>query len=87
MRVDAGKVTAFQDKPAGNLEEYNSYWGCYGFQKHAGAELYRFLLASVRHKSPVLAKQSFFPPAIIPVASYHDLGTWENIESFILMRK
>jgi hypothetical protein len=29
-----------------------------------------------------LAEQPFYPPGVIPLGVYYDLGTWKNIERF-----
>lgn len=84
MRVEGGLVTAFQDKPGADLERFNSFWGCYGFQQDCSEELYCYLIRSVRHQPLQLNGQTFFPPGAIPVKTYYDLGTWENIGKFRL---
>ncbi|MDQ1352663.1 MAG: hypothetical protein QG657_2969, partial [Acidobacteriota bacterium] len=76
MRVEQGMVTAFQDKPQYNLEQYDSFWGCYAFRKEYGKALYDFLIKSVHHQPVSLEKQSFYPPGSIPLHSYLELGTW-----------
>jgi NDP-sugar pyrophosphorylase family protein len=82
MRVEHGIVTAFQDKPRQDLEKYNSFWGCYGFRQECGQALYEFLIKSVHYQPAPLEEQSFNPPGSIPLHSYLDLGTWENIRRF-----
>lgn len=82
LRVEAGEVTEFQDKPFKNLELFNSFWGCCGFRKEYGKALYDFLIGSVRHQSVPLSEQSFHPAGAIDLHSYIDLGTWENIRKF-----
>jgi hypothetical protein len=82
MRVEQGVVTAFQDKPRQDLEMFNSFWGCYGFRQEYGKALYEFLIKSVHHQPASLEEQSFYPPGSIPLHSYLDLGTWENIRRF-----
>ncbi|MCX6580221.1 MAG: hypothetical protein NT166_08555 [Candidatus Aminicenantes bacterium] len=82
MRVEQGVVTAFQDKPRQDPEIFNSFWGCYGFRQEYGKALYDFLIRSVRHQPASLEEQSFYPPGSIPLQSYLDLGTWENIRRF-----
>ncbi|MDD5065945.1 MAG: hypothetical protein PHF84_02745 [bacterium] len=77
--VKEHKVLRFQDKPEGSFMKYNCFWGCYGFQKQAGHELYSFLWNSVRHRKPSYRKTSFYPMASFPIEAYHDLGTWESI--------
>ncbi|HLP62663.1 MAG TPA: hypothetical protein VK186_27735, partial [Candidatus Deferrimicrobium sp.] len=78
MKVEQGKVTAFQDKPLQNSAHFNSFWGCYGFRIEYGKELYDFLIRSVHHQPVSLEEQSFYPPGSIPLYSYLDLGTWDN---------
>ncbi len=82
MRVEHGMVTAFQDKPRHDLEQYNSFWGCYGFRQNYGKALYDFLIRSVRHQPASLEEQPFYPPGSVSLHSYLDLGTWENIRKF-----
>jgi hypothetical protein len=82
IRVEDGEVTAFQDKPLQNLERFNGFWGCYGFRKEYGKVLYGFLIKSVHHQPVSLNKQPFYPVGTIPLHSYWDLGTWENIKRF-----
>jgi len=84
MKVKNGLVTLFQDKPKANYQLYNCFWGCYGFRKEYGEKLYDFLLHSVQHQSLELESQSFYPPGAVPIASYYDLGTWDNIARFKL---
>jgi hypothetical protein len=83
MRVEKQRVTAFQDKPLQGTERFNSFWGCYGFRKEMGRPLYDFLLRSVRHQPVSLTEQPFHPAGAFPIARYHDLGTWERVNSFI----
>ncbi len=82
MRVENNRVTAFQDKPRAALEIFNGFWGCYGFRREVGRELYDFLIQSVRHEGACLEEQSFYPPGVIGLAAYFDLGTWDRIEIF-----
>lgn len=82
MRVEDGEVSALQDKPSQNLEQFNSFWGCYGFRKEYGRAIYDFLIKSVQHLPVSLKEQPFFPIGTIPLYSYRDLGTWENIKRF-----
>ncbi|MGE5343272.1 MAG: hypothetical protein ACM3SY_17525 [Candidatus Omnitrophota bacterium] len=82
MRVENGQVTVFQDKPRHSLDQFNGFWGCYGFQKEYGQILYNFLIDSVHHQPQELTRQPFFPPAAIPISCYYDLGTWDNIQRF-----
>lgn len=82
MRVEGREVCAFQDKPAQNLEQYNSFWGCYAFRKEHARALYDFLIRSVRHQPVSLEEQPFCPVGTVPLRSYRDLGTWERIDQF-----
>jgi hypothetical protein len=84
VRMENDIVTAFQDKPRPNElpEQFNGYWGCYAFGKEMGKSLYDFLIHSVLHQPLPLKAQPFYPPGIIPISEYCDLGTWENIERF-----
>ncbi len=82
MRVEENRVTRFQDKPGEELNQFNSFWGCYGFRGNCGDDVYRFLVSSVRHEKVPLEKQSFYPPGTFPLHSYWDLGTWESIHAF-----
>lgn len=82
MRVDQEIVIDFQDKPQMGLEQYNSFWGCFGFREKYGQALYDFLIRSVRHQPVFLEEQFFYPPGIVPLYSYQDLGTWDNIRKF-----
>lgn len=82
LRVEEGVVTLFQDKPEESLEKYNGFWGCYAFRKEVGQSLYNFLIKSVQHQPVSLRDQPFYPPGIIRVESYRDLGTWSAIRKF-----
>lgn len=84
VRMENDIVTAFQDKPRPNElpGQFNGYWGCYAFEKEMGKPLYDFLIHSVLHQPLPLEKQLFYPPGVIPIDEYHDLGTWENIDRF-----
>lgn len=89
LRVEKDVVKAFQDKPRRGLEEleglngFNGFWTCYGFSRESGLPLYKFLIASLRHQSPILERQPFFPPAALRVGEYYDLGTPERLAEFI----
>lgn len=89
VRMENGIVAAFQDKPRSNElpGQFNGYWGCYAFGKEMGKSLYDFLIHSVIHQPLPLKTQPFYPPGIIPIGEYYDLGTWENIERFKKMRR
>jgi len=82
VRIEKGIISGFQDKPSGSLENFNGFWGCYGFRKEYGRVLYDFLIQSVHHQPVRLAEQPFYPPGVIPLGVYYDLGTWKNIERF-----
>jgi 2-C-methyl-D-erythritol 4-phosphate cytidylyltransferase len=84
VRMENGIVTVFQDKPHPNESpgQFNGYWGCYAFEKEMGKPLYDFLIHSLLHQPLPLEAQSFYPPGVIPIGEYYDLGTWENIECF-----
>ncbi len=87
VKVEKGVVTVFQDKPrgeqlVGSVGQFNGFWGCYAFRKEMGKPLYDFLISSVLHRPMPLESQPFYPPGIVPIADYYDLGTWENIDRF-----
>jgi hypothetical protein len=82
MRVENGLVSSFQDKPLDSLEQFNCFWGCYGFRKECGKTLYDFLIHSIQRQPLPLTEQPFYPPGTIPISVYYDLGTWENIDRF-----
>ena len=88
VKIEKGIVTALRDKPqpGKQRESFNGFWGCYAFTKKYGKPLYDFLISSVHHRSLPLTGQPFYPPGVIPVADYYDLGTRENIERFIKER-
>jgi hypothetical protein len=81
MKVIKEKVVLFKDKPKNQLEEYNSFWCCYGFKKDIGRELYNYLKASVINQN-TNTKMPFNVGAF-PVDSYYDLGTKESINEFL----
>lgn len=89
VRMENGVVTAFQDKSRPNElpGQFNGYWGCYAFKKKMGKPLYDFLIHSVLHQPLSLKAQPFYPPGIIPIGEYYDLGTWENIKRFKKVRR
>jgi hypothetical protein len=82
MRVEKDQVVAFQDKPGQDFHQFNSFWGCYAFRKESGKALYDFLIQSLHHRQVFLGAQPFYPVGAIPLHSYRDLGTWENINRF-----
>lgn len=82
LRVEGGRVTAFQDKPVRDIGRFNGFWGCYGFRQEYGKSLYDFLIQSVHHRSVSLEAQPFYPVGVVPLHSYQDLGTWETINCF-----
>jgi NDP-sugar pyrophosphorylase family protein len=84
VRRENGIVTAFRDKPRPNElpGQFNGFWGCYAFKREMGKSLYDFLIYSVLHQPLPLKAQPFFPPGVIPIGEYYDLGTWDNIERF-----
>jgi len=81
--VSGGKVLSFCDKPDKDFEKYNAFWTAYGFKRESGLPLYEFIRESVLHKNPDYSKQGFYPAAGLPVYSYCDLGTWDNIKAFL----
>jgi len=87
LRVDGDEVVRMQDKPRQDLQEYNACWGCYGFRRRWGRELYRLLIASVLHQPVNYSASSFFPAGAVALAEYQDLGTWPAIRSFRSARK
>lgn len=82
VHVQGGIVNRFQDKPQQGFERFNGFWTCYAFTRQYGLPLYRFLIASLRHQSPLFEQQSFFPPAALPVGQYYDLGTPQRVAAF-----
>lgn len=82
MRVEGGRVTAFQDKPSQDIDGFNRFWGCYGFRREYGKSLYEFLMQSVHHQPVSLEDRSFYPVGVVHLHSYRDLGTWESIDRF-----
>ena len=84
VRMENDILTAFQDKPRPDelAGPFNGYWGCYAFAKEMGKPLYDFLIHSVLHQPLPLEAQPFYPPGVIPIGEYYDLGTRENIERF-----
>jgi hypothetical protein len=82
MRISHGKVELFCDKPHRMTSLYNSYWGCYGFLKSFGKELYNFLIDSLLHKKTSICGCSFNSVGVFPLSGYYDLGTWSMISQF-----
>jgi hypothetical protein len=83
VRMENGAISAFQDKPTNSLSGYNGFWGCYGFRNEYGKVLYDYLIHSVRHQPLPLTEQPFFPPGVILLGAYYDLGTRESIRRFL----
>jgi len=82
LRIENGRVMAFQDKPV-DPSPYNGFWVSYGFHQRFGRELYEFLVRSIRHENGELPP-GLFPAPVVEVAGYTDLGTWPAIEHFRL---
>ena len=83
LRVENGKILSFRDKPEEDVQEYNSFWGVYGFRETAGRRLYDFLIDSVEkggEKGHLLAE---LRPEVFYLDNYHDLGTVDSIKRFI----
>ena len=78
---EAGRITAFQDKPA-DPESYNAFWGCFAFRRGVADALHEFLIASVMHENPNYPGQPFYPARSFPLNDYADLGTWDSINAF-----
>ncbi|NIM13657.1 MAG: hypothetical protein GTO45_16185 [Candidatus Aminicenantes bacterium] len=83
VRIENALISAFQDKPTHLLADYNGFWGCYGFRNEYGKVLYDYLIHSVHHQALPLTEQPFFPPGVILLGAYYDLGTRENIRRFL----
>jgi hypothetical protein len=83
LYVYDSKIYLFQDKPDDNVRNYNAFWASYGFNKCCAKELYLFLKESILHNKPEFEKQVFYPSGGFEIADYHDLGTWESINSFL----
>ena len=82
LYVENKRIMRFRDKPQCDFHLYNSFWGCFGFKRCIGTQLYEFMLASVKKHSPPISDEPLLPAAAIPIADYRDLGTWASIESF-----
>jgi len=81
MRVEDNNVILFKDKPKKNILNYNSFWGCYGFKKHIGKDLYEFLVSSVTDDN---AKEKIpFETSCFEIKEFYDLGTWDGIKNYL----
>ncbi len=81
MKVKNGEILLFKDKPKQDYQFYNSYWGCFGFRKSIGRDLYKFL-----NKSVLDINSDIIPPFSMggfPLDSFYDLGTWDSIKKFL----
>lgn len=83
MNVIHGKVKFFKDKPNRRIQNYNSFWGCYGFKKKSAKKLYIFLEQSVLNKTNSITTIPPFNFGAFPLYSFEDLGTWDGIELFL----
>lgn len=82
VAVENGKIVRFQDKPEQDQDQFNGFWGSYGFRKEFGESLYKYLIQSVRHQPLPLEEQPFHPAGAVPIDYYRDLGTWERVRAF-----
>ncbi|MFH0926246.1 MAG: hypothetical protein V1872_11575 [bacterium] len=82
LSVENNLVMDLQDKPNSNLDQYNAFWGAYGFRKTAAKMTYDFLSASIQHQDLNKWKKKLFPTQGVEFAEYWDLGTWDSINKF-----
>jgi len=75
-------ITAFQDKPRENLDQFNGFWGCFGFGRLISHQLYQYLITSVRHLPQTIGNSPFYYPGSVRLHEYYDLGTWDSINMF-----
>ena len=83
VQVKNDRIVKFRDKPLEDIDQYNGFWGLYGFQEPSARQLYDFLIDSVEHdgkKSHLLKELN---PGVFYIDTYFDLGTVDSIAKFI----
>jgi len=81
-----GLITRYREKPKNHLQQYNAFWCSFGFKKTIAQELFRVMTALAKGgaaNSEVFLKKHRAHG--LEIKSYHDLGTWENLQKYLLL--
>jgi hypothetical protein len=81
LRVEAGEVTAFCDKPDDGFDAFNAFWCAFGFRGSAGRTLLETMTRSIR-REPVAVAELGRRLRAFPVEGYWDLGVWPNLHEY-----
>ncbi len=82
VKLEKEIVSEVVDKPVESFNDFDGFWGMFGFRKSIASDIYSFLVKNVEKKGGELKKERFYPPAYFVLDEYYDLGTYENITNF-----
>lgn len=74
-----GEVVGFCDKPDGNLEDFNGFWGTFGFRASHARPILEMMTASIQRQPVTLRQANVERAGAFPLANYTDLGTWNSL--------
>lgn len=87
LRIEDGKVLAFENKPTKGVEKYNALCVTYGFKKQASENVISAIeqLSQKRGNSRgVFEKSSLFKTSPVFVEEFVDIGTWTHLNAYLL---
>ncbi|MEN8223710.1 MAG: hypothetical protein ABFR36_10720 [Acidobacteriota bacterium] len=83
VRVDKDRIVKFRDKPTEDIDQYNGFWGVYGFRESDARRLYDFLIDSVERGGKKDHLLNELNPGVFYIDTYYDLGTVDSVAKFI----
>lgn len=80
-------ITQYKEKPDKNQSLYNSFWCSFSFKKKTQKDLFSLMTSLAKKEG---GNQRFkdlktkYKVKGVPIKDYHDLGTWENLQFYIV---
>ena len=80
-------ITAYEDKPERNVDQYNAFWCAFAFRRRAFNQCISFMEKStLKQKVNVdeIKNTPIYKSKGIKIEDYRDLGTWNEIRKMLL---
>ena len=80
-------ITAYEDKPERNVDQYNAFWCAFAFRRRAFNQCISFMEKStLKQKVNVdeIQNTPIYKSKGIKIEDYRDLGTWNEIRKMLL---
>ena len=82
LSTEEDEIIDFCDKPVNNYQNFNAFWGTFGFTYKYASQILLMMSESIKKKPVDINSLGMGKITGFPINEYYDLGTWDSIHNF-----